>query len=108
MDSLTIEYGNHSGRSPGSINIIPSEMYNVVILDEVNGAVNAGLLPISELTNLMDMKSNDLELVLTGRSAHPDILNRADKIHKNEIQQPAIAVIRIPHISNFTDFDPLG
>jgi cob(I)alamin adenosyltransferase len=60
--------------------IIPSEMYNVVILDEVNGAVNAGLLPISELTNLMDMKSNDLELVLTGRSAHPDILNRADLI----------------------------
>ena len=36
------------------------------------------------------------------------VIEKPEKIPTHAIQTPAIAVIRIPHISNFTDFDPLS
>lgn len=56
---------------------------------------------VKENTTARDYHERKGQLEDTARIEKPN------KIHKNEIQQPAIAVIRIPHISNFTDFDPL-
>ena len=52
--------------------------YDIVILDEINLAIDYGLLPLSDLLRLIDVKPETLELILTGRNAHPDILERAD------------------------------
>ncbi len=60
--------------------IIKSEKHNVVILDELNVAVNLKLLSISEVIDLIDTKPNNIELVITGRSAHQEILKRADLV----------------------------
>ena len=35
------------------------------------------------------------------------VIESPKKVNVNNSQNPAIAVIRLPHISNFTDFDPL-
>jgi adenosylcobyric acid synthase len=35
------------------------------------------------------------------------VIERPQKVTSNEHNGPAIAILRIPHISNFTDFDPL-
>ena len=35
------------------------------------------------------------------------VIEKPSPIRPNDLQEPMIAVIRIPHISNFTDFDPL-
>lgn len=35
------------------------------------------------------------------------VIENPQKIHVKNSQNPAVAVIRLPHISNFTDFDPL-
>ena len=35
------------------------------------------------------------------------VIENLKKVNVNNRQNPAIAVIRLPHISNFTDFDPL-
>ncbi len=51
---------------------------NIVILDEINVAVHLGLVDPEAVLKLMDAKPKNVELVLTGRYAHPKIMERAD------------------------------
>ncbi len=60
--------------------VIASEEYNVVILDEANIAVNYGLFSVEELLELIDSKPENVELVITGRYADERILERADLV----------------------------
>ena len=57
-----------------------SRRYPLVILDEINVAVEYGMVPLSELLALMKNKPAEVELVLTGRWARPEVLRRADLI----------------------------
>jgi cob(I)alamin adenosyltransferase len=57
-----------------------SGSYDMVILDEVNGAVSFGLISIEELLDLVSLRPAGVELVLTGRNAHPDLIDRADLV----------------------------
>jgi cob(I)alamin adenosyltransferase len=57
-----------------------SRKYRIVILDEINVAVNYGLVPRRELISLMERKPEDVELVLTGRYAHPEVIRLADLV----------------------------
>jgi cob(I)alamin adenosyltransferase len=54
--------------------------FAIVILDEINVAVDYGLVPLKELTGLMRSKPADVELILTGRYARPEVLRRADLV----------------------------
>jgi len=67
-----------------SRNIIQSEDYDVVILDEVNMAVSFGLITVQDLLALMDQKPDAVELVLTGRDAHPEVIEKADLVTEME------------------------
>lgn len=57
-----------------------SGQYDLVVLDEVNTAVHFGLLAERELLSLIEDKPEHVELVLTGRSAAPRVLARADLV----------------------------
>ncbi|MGE5173187.1 MAG: cob(I)yrinic acid a,c-diamide adenosyltransferase, partial [Betaproteobacteria bacterium] len=52
----------------------------VVILDEINNALHLNLVDLPQVLNLIDSKPALMHLVLTGRSAHPDIIERADTV----------------------------
>ncbi len=54
--------------------------YSLVILDEGNVAVMLQLIAIDDLLALIDGKPDDVELVITGRGAHPRIVARADLV----------------------------
>lgn len=54
--------------------------YDLVILDEANGAVSLGLLSTQSILALMDSRPQKTELVLTGRNAPPEIMDRADLV----------------------------
>lgn len=60
--------------------IIASNQYDMVILDEVNVALHYNLLGVEELLKLMDEKPPHIELVLTGRYAHEDVIAKADLV----------------------------
>lgn len=60
--------------------VIFEKKYDVVILDEINIAVSLKLLDLREVLNLIKDAPRDIELVLTGRYAHPKILKVADLI----------------------------
>jgi cob(I)alamin adenosyltransferase len=54
--------------------------YDMVILDEINGAIACGLISVDEVISLMESKPSDVELVLTGRNAHERIIAAADLV----------------------------
>ena len=54
--------------------------YDIVILDEINVAIDYGLIPLSDLLDVLDTKPLGVELLLTGRNAKPEILERADLV----------------------------
>src|SRR5271157_3341921 len=57
-----------------------SGRYDVIILDEVNVAVHLGLLEVKDLLALMESKPKQVDLVLTGRYAPREVLERADAV----------------------------
>jgi len=61
-------------------NVITGGQYELVILDEVNVAVQLGLFPVERLLELIDAKPDRVELVLTGREANPAVVQRADVV----------------------------
>ena len=54
--------------------------YDLVILDEVNGAIGFGLLPVTDVLDLLSIRPAAVELVLTGRNADPKIIEAADLV----------------------------
>jgi cob(I)alamin adenosyltransferase len=50
----------------------------MVILDEAGIASHYGLVSADDWVELIDMKPAGLELVFTGRYAHPRLIERAD------------------------------
>jgi cob(I)alamin adenosyltransferase len=54
--------------------------YQVVVADEINVAVYMGLIDVEDALEIMDNKPLDVELIMTGRYAHPRIIERADGV----------------------------
>jgi cob(I)alamin adenosyltransferase len=59
---------------------LTSGAYDLVILDEINGAVAFGLLSVTDVLELMAQKPENVELVLTGRNADEQIIAAADLV----------------------------
>jgi len=59
---------------------IEGKEYDIVVLDEINLAIDYGLIPLSDLLQLIDSKPETVELILTGRNAKPEIMERADLV----------------------------
>lgn len=53
---------------------------DVIVLDEINVALDFKLIPLDEVLALLDSKPPDMELILTGRSAPAEIIARADLV----------------------------
>jgi len=59
------------------LDILSLQRYDVIILDEVNVALHCGVISLDQVVALLDAKPPHVELVLTGRDAHPKIIERA-------------------------------
>ena len=69
--------------------IINNEKYDVVILDEINVAVDYNLIPLNDVLDLLFEKPEKLELILTGRYVSPEIVKHADLVSEIlEIKHP--------------------
>jgi cob(I)alamin adenosyltransferase len=59
---------------------IQSGHWDLVILDEINVAVHLGLIPVQIVQDLLDARPEGVEIVLTGRQAPQELINRADLV----------------------------
>jgi cob(I)alamin adenosyltransferase len=53
---------------------------DVLVLDEINGAVKLGLIPVESVLALIQDRPGELHLVLTGRDAAASIIDAADTV----------------------------
>ena len=52
----------------------------ILVLDEINVAINLGIIKTEEIIKLIKNKRPDIELILTGRNAPQEILDIADLV----------------------------
>ena len=64
--------------------IVQEGEYDMVVLDELLGAIKAGLVPLDEVVELVRTKPAELHLVLTGRDAPQELIEVADLV--SEVQ----------------------
>ena len=63
--------------------------YFMVILDEINNAIAYGLLALSDVLETLKNRPPEVTVVLTGRGAHPDLIDMADLVtEQKEIKHP--------------------
>jgi len=59
---------------------IASGEWDIVILDEINNCMHAGLLDTAEVLNVLASRPKHVEIVCTGRGAPPQLCNAADLV----------------------------
>jgi cob(I)alamin adenosyltransferase len=82
--------------------VIKEGKHDMVILDEINVAVDYKLIPLKDVLKLVDEKPEKMELVLTGRYAPPELVKSADLVTemleiKHPYQKGALARKGIDH-----------
>ncbi|MDI6758434.1 MAG: cob(I)yrinic acid a,c-diamide adenosyltransferase [Candidatus Omnitrophota bacterium] len=75
--------------------ILSEKAYDVVILDEINIALDFGLLELKEVISLIKNTPKKTELILTGRHAKEEILRIADLVSEiKEVKHPYYKGVR--------------
>ncbi|NLW25022.1 MAG: cob(I)yrinic acid a,c-diamide adenosyltransferase [Clostridia bacterium] len=59
---------------------LQNQEYDLVILDEINVSMYFELAPVKKVLELIEEKSPEVELVLTGRNCPQEIIDRADLV----------------------------
>ena len=60
--------------------ILTAGQHPVVILEEANVAIMCGLFSVDDILKLIAIKPETVELVITGRGAAPEIIEKADLV----------------------------
>lgn len=69
--------------------IIESREYDIVILDEINVALNLKLIKLQDALEIIKKKPENVEIILTGRNAPEEIIELADLVTElKEIKHP--------------------
>ena len=53
---------------------------DLVIADELNGALTAEIVTLDDILSLLSIRPAHVELVITGRNAHPQLVEKADLV----------------------------
>ena len=68
---------------------INSKKYDIIILDEINYAINLGLIKLKDVLEIIKTKPKELDLILTGNYAKEEIIELADLVtDMKEIKHP--------------------
>ncbi len=66
-----------------------SNQYDMIIFDELNVAVDFGLLPLKKVLDFLEQRPEEVEIIITGRNAPQEIIDRADLVTEmREIKHP--------------------
>ena len=60
--------------------LMASQDYDIIILEEANVAAKCGLISVNDLLDMISSKPENMELVITGRGADPEVVEKADLV----------------------------
>ena len=63
---------------------IQNDEYQLIILDEANIAIDMKFIDVDEVVEVLKNKPEEMEIVLTGRNAHPKVIELAHLVSKIE------------------------
>ncbi|MFC1671167.1 cob(I)yrinic acid a,c-diamide adenosyltransferase [Spirochaetota bacterium] len=97
-DYIKIEqFGSRSFRKPGdkdsrehhelakkgyarAMEVLKGNDYSIIILDEIITSLKSGLITLEEIFKLIEIKPENIELILTGRGAPEELIKKADLV----------------------------
>ncbi len=80
-DEVTEEERNSALTGVAAVNkAIASKKYDIIILDEVNVLLYFKIIALDPILKIITGKPENIELILTGRNAPEEILERADLV----------------------------
>ena len=74
-------WAEHRANAQDAIDLVREKMsggYDVLILDEINNALRLKLVDLEQVLDILADKPPLMHMVLTGRDAHPQVLDLAD------------------------------
>ena len=72
-----------------ALSIVKENKCDILILDEINVALDWNLIGLDTVLELIESKPENMELILTGRYAHPRLIELADQVSEvREIKHP--------------------
>ena len=81
-DSYPFE--KHRTNAQDAIKLIRDKMssgeFDILILDEINNSLKLGLIDLPQVIDIIDSKPALMHLILTGRDAHPEVIERAHTV----------------------------
>ncbi len=77
-------YREHRANAQEAIQLAYQKMesgqFDILILDEINNALHLKLVDLNQVLEVIKRKPSLLHLVLTGRNAHPQVIELADTV----------------------------
>lgn len=70
---------------PKIFQILKLQVCDILILDEILGTLTSGMISLENVISIMDLKPRAMELVLTGRNAPQEIIDRADLVTEMKV-----------------------
>lgn len=68
---------------------IQENRHDLLIFDEINNAIHYGYLDVGAVIDAIRKKPPEMHIILTGRDAHPDLIDMADLVTEmREIKHP--------------------
>ncbi|MGB9679575.1 MAG: cob(I)yrinic acid a,c-diamide adenosyltransferase [Minisyncoccia bacterium] len=62
------------------VDVLKNKKCDLLILDEIMGAIHSKIYSIEDVLKLIDMKPQEIEMVLTGRAAPKELIEKADLV----------------------------
>jgi len=76
-DIQMVQHGLHKAKQA-----MVSGKYQIIVLDEINVAIHFKLLTVTEVLDFISLKPSVIELILTGRHAPKELIEKADLVTK--------------------------
>jgi cob(I)alamin adenosyltransferase len=77
-------HAEHRASAQAAVELARTKMasgdYEIIILDEINNALQLKLVDLEQVLDLIKGKPELMHLVVTGRNAHPDVVELADTV----------------------------
>lgn len=77
-------FEEHRKNAQDALTIVQEKMdsgvYDTIILDEMNNALQLKLVDLDQVMAILDNRPPETHLIVTGRDAHPAVIERADTV----------------------------